>query len=239
VSRSDGKYRPAEGIVHHKIGAGELAIYGPTAGLFYDVAGDIYRSSRSDGGPDSDMENLESAFELIGAFSGSLRNGVEQYIRLIALMPGEKSASRSFSFRNSYLGGIFISQGSPIEMAEQIVHEYYHQRLWPWWLVERPADFPSVTEEIVSPVTGRSRSILTMIQALLIYRGLCQLYGWAVDSGQAESPSVIGRYRLMLEKSAVLRDLLLGELRGRSQTRKYIEDIWDLGAEQRFTPEGA
>ena len=74
-------------------------------------------------------------------------------------------------------GGVFVSISHPLEIAEQLIHEYYHQQIWPWWLVERPADLPDESITIVSPITGSVRSVAVMVQALLIYISVSLLYG--------------------------------------------------------------
>ena len=63
--------------------------------------------------------------------------------------------------------------------AESLIHEYYHQRIWLWWLIEAPAHLPPREVMMTSPVSGQQRPVCVMMHALLIYASLIDFYSWA------------------------------------------------------------
>src|SRR5205085_5909118 len=90
----------------------------------------------------------------------------------------------SFSARMFYAGGIFSSllRGNVPALVENLIHEYFHQRLWVWWSIESPQDLPPETLMIESPVTRTQKSVRVMVHAFLIYIGVCAYYRFALEN---------------------------------------------------------
>jgi hypothetical protein len=95
-----------------------------------------------------------------------------------------------------------------------LIHEYYHQRLWLWWLIEAPPDMPDRAVTIVSPISKQERSVQVMMHALLIYISLTDYYRWAEHFSAGESDWIGKRWRKLqsgaVELASVLRDALVG-----------------------------
>ena len=90
-----------------------------------------------------------------------------------------------FSCRTRYYGGIFINPEyeNGHWLAETIIHEHLHLKLWLWWTFEPVAAQAALEVEIDSPVTGRRRQVGAMLQAYLIYAQCIEFYAWAVRDG--------------------------------------------------------
>jgi hypothetical protein len=57
-----------------------------------------------------------------------------------------------------------------------LIHEYYHQRLWQWWTYCPLVESYQEELKIKSPISGNERSVISLLQALLIYIGLLDYY---------------------------------------------------------------
>jgi hypothetical protein len=165
-----------------KINNEEIRVFRPYPNLFNDVEPRLYGSQISKLSNEDMNRLLQEAFEVINCYSSPLCNRIIRHLSTVALLRESHSRPVSFSLRNLYIGVIFISIASPVEMAEQIIHEYYHQCLWPWWLVEPPGDLADTKVQILSPVSGATRSLPTMIQAVLIYASLIDFYEFVKDT---------------------------------------------------------
>jgi HEXXH motif-containing protein len=153
-----------------------LLVYAPHPGLFNDVAGDLYNATPSPVRAEALVTVADEALAIIGAYSDQLYHGILETVRTIAFTSDDHQVTRSFSMRTAYPGGVFSARCDPIALAENIIHEYYHCRLWTWWLIERPQDLPGDDISITSPVTGMSRPVATMMHAALIYFSLIDFY---------------------------------------------------------------
>lgn len=206
-------------------------IYRPYPNLFSDIEGRYYRGDSSTLSLTSLAQLTERAIQIISRYCPDLAAGITARISTIAFMPRQPAAARSFSLRNFYIGGIFVSLGSVIMLAEQIIHEYYHQQIWPWWLVDRPRDLPPDGNLVRSPVTGKERPMPVMIQAALIYASVSDFYRFVLNSGeaamypqheieeaQARSLQIDSGYRVLL-------DSLMFMLINCPETRRLIEFI--------------
>lgn len=174
-------YKPKLGWTA-KIKNEEIRVFRPYPNLFDDVEPRLYGSQISMMSNENINGALQDAFEVINRYSSPLCNRIISQLSTVALLREPDSRPVSFSLRNLFIGVIFVSITSPIEMAEQIIHEYYHQCLWPWWLVEPPEDLADTEVKIVSPVSGATRSLPTMIQAVLIYASLIDFYKFIKDT---------------------------------------------------------
>lgn len=183
-----------------------LCIYRPWPGLFDDIHAAYY-----DGTGGSDVSMYERAFaaamRIIRAYSEELFSRVGSEVSTVAFMPLGLVSMRSFSMRNFYVGGIFVSETDPVLLADQILHEYYHQCLWPWWLIEPPVDLPPGLR-VTSPVTGRTRLAATMLQAVLIYRCLKGFYEFVVEAPEAMRSVNEKTVKIIQRKESVSSGLL-------------------------------
>jgi hypothetical protein len=162
-------------------------IYLPRPELFADLLPPQYRSVPADPAGDAALiDKLTSALRLLRRIAPTLADDVAELVAAIVLLPDEDREPTadpmrlrwSFNIRLSYFGAIFLNL-YPVDVygtLEGLVHEYYHQRLWQWWELERPSGIPDPATTIVSPVTGLERSAAVMTQALLIYVGMHSLF---------------------------------------------------------------
>jgi hypothetical protein len=164
-------------------------VYVPQPGLFADVLPAQYDrwTIVPPSGAAPVVARLSTALALLRRVAPDLVEDLADLITVIALMPDEEEAGKpddsmrlrwSFNLRLRYFGGIFLNL-YPVDVygtVEGVVHEYYHQRLWQWWELDRPSGIPDPTAMIVSPVTGLQRQTIVMVQALLIYVGIHALY---------------------------------------------------------------
>jgi hypothetical protein len=151
-------------------------VFRPHSDLFADLDKQMYRGGSVQGKLRYYQELTKAAVDLIALYSPDLANRFCCDVRVIAFMPSHIGDGRSFSMRNFYIGGIFVSDASPLVVAEQFIHELYHQSIWPWWWLEPIDDLPDAEVTIVSAVTGRIRQVRVMVQALLIYCSLIDFY---------------------------------------------------------------
>lgn len=158
--------------------------YLPHPHLFDDVVGGVYI-----GAGDIDRSDLEEAVRgaqsALRRYSAELHDGFCDAVGCVALVGMQAGLDRSsYSARMRYAGGIFSSfrPNNVPALLENIVHEYYHQRLWVWWSIEAPGDLPPEGVTIVSPITHLDRSVQVMIHALMIYVGVAGLYAYCLDS---------------------------------------------------------
>jgi hypothetical protein len=211
------------------------AVFMPRSGLFDDVVGaDVYYGAD----PAFDMSEAAAIFTEAAAslrrFSPELYEGFCDAIGLVALTSepvGE--VPRSFSARMFYAGGIFsaILKDNAPSLVENLVHEYYHQRLWLWWSIEAPEDLPPQDMTIRSPVTGADKSVQVMLHALMIYTSVCHYYDFALSKEPLPPPVrdwVEQRRSKLATGSRKLLDLLMEALPDRPETRRYVAHVGDF-----------
>jgi hypothetical protein len=160
-------------------------VYAPRPHLFDDIESKCYRGQPSCD-PDSLLSSVNGAYDLIKNYSPEIADGFTRTINVISFMRRDRAGVKSFSMRNVYIGGIFVSESGLLLLAEQFIHEYYHQCIWPWWLIEPPSDLPNNQDQITSPITGRLRPISVMVHALLIYCSLIDFYRFALSSPELQ-----------------------------------------------------
>lgn len=202
-----------------KINDEEIRVFRPYPNLFDDVEPRLYGSQISKLSNEDMDRLLQEAFEVINSYSSQLCNRIISQLSTVALLREIHSRPVSFSLRNLFIGVIFVSIASPIEMAEQIIHEYYHQCLWPWWLVEPPEDLADTKVKILSPVSGAMRSLPTMIQAVLIYASLIDFYKFVKDEKSCDLQDTI--QQRWLERSNSINehfDTLVDSMTSKLQT---------------------
>jgi hypothetical protein len=180
---TDEGMRTLQGVCLRAGGAhDDQLIYKPYPSLFADVHSTYYRGDGYEGDCDSLVALTRKSIDLLRRYSPDLAGSFCEEIHTIGFMRRDTGSSKSFSLRNYYIGGIFVSIADSICVAEQFLHEYYHQRLWPWWMVNGPGDLPNNDITIVSPVTKKVKPASVMIQALLIYSSLSDFYQFVLDN---------------------------------------------------------
>ncbi len=210
--------------------AGFPVVYRPVPHLFDDVVGDgITYVGSALPLSDREMKNaVRSAIDLIGRYDADLHQGVTSAIGVIALTgewhPGDRI---SYSMGRSYTGGIFASvcTESAALLAESLIHEYYHQRIWLWWLIEAPSDLPPRDVTMTSTVSGQQRPVSVMMHALLIYTSLIDFYRWGEGACSDEGDWMGRRWRSLAAGATALRDSLRALLQTRPDCLRFVNAI--------------
>lgn len=209
-------------------------VYFPTAGLFDDIVGrDVYWGSSAPFTRDEARRTLRRAATSLKKYSTEIYSGFCDSVRVLALT-GEpvEDVPRSFSARTLYSGGIFsaIKLNNVPAMVENLIHEYYHQRLWLWWMIEGPADLPDEQTRIVSPITGATKTVQVMLHAFLIYVSVIDYYRWTIDHEEnSEGSRAWAKRRLeaLSINSIELRNRLFDSLDGRPETKRFVSCVGD------------
>ena len=194
---TSGRLEPVEGCWSE--GPGGIRVYLPRPGLFRDLLGeDLYPdvpSSRSDADL---LGDVAEAFELVRRYDEALHAELGRCFSVLVLTTDFGTVRSSFNLRLRYVGGLFLNpfHETPLGLAEGLVHEYYHQRLWHWWWHEPLAGLPGEDVQVTSPITGRRRPVPVMTHALVIYTALAEVLGTLAgrlegDLGQAAQARAI------------------------------------------------
>ncbi len=173
---SEGRLSPVEGCWADASG---LRVYFPRPGLFRDLLGaDLYPDVPSAREDAELLGDVEEALELVRLYDPGLHAEVRRCFSVLVLTTDFGTVRSSFNLRLRYLGGLFLNpfHETPLGLAEGLVHEYYHQRLWHWWWDEPLEGLPGEHVEVTSPLTGRRRPVPVMTHALLIYVALEELH---------------------------------------------------------------
>jgi hypothetical protein len=216
-----GRLEPVEGCWADASG---LRVYFPRAGLFRDLLGaDLYPevpSSRADGDL---LRDVEEALELVRLYDPSLHADVRRCFSVLVLTTDFGTVRSSFNLRLRYLGGLFLNpfHETPLGLAEGLVHEYYHQRLWHWWWDEPLEGLPGEHVEVTSPITGRRRPVPVMTHALLIYAALEEFH--AALAGRQRLPAASARSRRLAEGIGPLGEALRAALPAGSRAAGLVD----------------
>jgi hypothetical protein len=204
----------------------------PRTGLFRDlVPSNLYLDAPP---PDRGelLAKVEAAAPLIREHSEALWDDVVAAVRCLVLVPPLDDAKQwSYNLRLSYFGAIFVDAFAvgAHGVAEAIVHEYFHQRLWQWWDHEPPSGLPPEDRVVVSPVTGRPKPARVMLQALLIYAAAQRLNAdlAARERGASEAESAWSERRSAELGRALpgLRDVLLDCLDEDTTAGRIVEHL--------------
>jgi hypothetical protein len=158
---------------------GPVSLLYPAQGLYDDLGLEQYfGDSVSEFDRAGWRGRLLLALELLLEFAGEIYNDLLQCVRCVVLIPPCRRRKRhSFSCRTSYYSVLFIcvESRSPAEIAEDIIHEYYHQRFWGWWHLEGADDCLLDCISVLSPFTNRKRPFGTMLQAAYIFLSAFEL----------------------------------------------------------------
>jgi hypothetical protein len=160
-------------------------VYLPYPGLFGDVVGpEVPADLPGVLSSEAVEEMIHAAAACLRRYSAELFAGFCEAIGTIGVTGAATVFDRSsYSSRMYYAGGIFSSLlGDNVPaLVENLIHEYYHQRLWVWWSIEAPRDLPGEELKVESPVTKTTKSVQVMLHALLIYLGVCDFYRFVLD----------------------------------------------------------
>ncbi len=209
-------------------------VYQPIPHLFDDVVGGAasYVGSPLPLSPSQMRQVVKDAANVLCQYDAELYRGFTEAVGTLAITgewePGNRS---SYSTGSVYTGGIFTSicADSPALLVESLVHEYYHQRLWLWWLIEAPSDIPARDVTIVSPVSKQERPVQVMMQALLIYVSLTDYYRWA-DRLFGDQASWIGtRWRTLESGASELASMLREVLAGCRESLRFVDAVAEFG----------
>jgi hypothetical protein len=223
--------REVGGVVSADSEPGMPLVYSPHPGLFTDVAGGLYHATDNRLEPVALSERVRNALRLISNYSSTLHREIAEHVNVIAFTSDPLEVTRSFSMRVAYLGGIFSAICDPVTLAENVIHEYYHGRLWSWWLVERPADLPGDEVQVTSPVTGEQRPLAVMLHALLIYISLMSFYQHVVRDTlitPSDVAAASARLSLLERATRTLVEHLQSAVRGLPYCQHYVCFLADL-----------
>jgi len=222
-------------VVSHSITGPFPVFYMPYPGLFTDIVGrNAYNGANEKFSSQYARKMVEAAASSLAAYSPELYAGFCEAIGVVALTGEPDVQDRSsFSARMYFAGGIFSSllRDNVPALIENLIHEYFHQRLWVWWSIEGPQDLPPETVTIVSPVTKTQKSVRVMLHAVLIYIGVSAYYRFALEhevmSVQARE-WVERRHARLSAGCADLRELLLESLGAYPESRRLAQFMADL-----------
>ncbi|HET9316914.1 MAG TPA: hypothetical protein VFQ51_15080 [Vicinamibacteria bacterium] len=169
-----GRLEPVEGCWAGAPGTA-IRVYFPRPGLFRDLLGaDLYPDVPATRADADLLRDVEDALGLVRFYDERLYDEVRRCFSVLVLTTDFGTVRSSFNLRLRYLGGLFLNpfHETPLGLAEGLVHEYYHQRLWHWWWEEPLDGMPGEDVQVTSPITGRRRPVPVMTHALLIYVAL-------------------------------------------------------------------
>lgn len=175
---SEGRLEPVDGCWAEAPGT-TVRVYFPRPGLFRDLLGEDLYPDVPPARADADLlRDVEEAFELVRRYDERLYEEVRRCFSVLVLTTDFGTVRSSFNLRLRYVGGLFLNpfHETPLGLAEGLVHEYYHQRLWHWWWEEPLDGLPGEDVQVTSPITGRRRPVPVMTHALLIYMALEALH---------------------------------------------------------------
>jgi hypothetical protein len=207
---------------------GRPVIYRPYPHLFDDIAGTIYVGADPQIGENNLAELAERAMRELRAYCPVLAAGFANSVGAIAFTGDDFAiGARSYNAELAYLGGIFsaIPPSNIPALVENFIHEYYHGRLWAWWLLEAPSDLPPRDVHMVSPISQETRPVVVMMQALLIYTSVIDYYQFVLSNGSRYGQSVLDAVTHRLERlqigTTALAERLDDVLGDRPQSRRF------------------
>jgi hypothetical protein len=205
-------------------------LYGPVPHLFDDVVSGraVYDGSPLPVKPTAIRQVFLDASETLRRYDATLHAGFAEAVGTVAVVGGWNLNDRSsYSSGSYYTGGIFTTlSDSPTLLVESLIHEYYHQRLWLWWLIEAPDDLPARDVVTTSPVSGEERPVQVMMHALLIYVSLVDYYRWAEEVSDGPTRTWTGRrWRTLQAGSATLLATLRAALATRPASLRFVDAV--------------
>jgi hypothetical protein len=171
----------------------------PYPGLYRDlVEPRLYPDAHASRAHEELLADVADAVGLLDRHAPDLLVDLREAIRIVVLTPDFRDERQwSYNLRLAYFGAIFVNAHhvGRFGVAEALLHEYFHQRLWEWWTYEPPDGLPPDDAVIRSPVTNREKPAVVMLQALLIYVAAHDFYRRCstTDVDERSSPWVEGR----------------------------------------------
>lgn len=201
-------------------------VYLPAEGLFRDILpDDLYPRVPVTLDRSGMFDSLAAALARLDRFAGAAMPDFREAVRTIVILPPSAAPNASFSWRLNYLGAIFVDVRSATHrLAEALLHEYMHIRLWQWWAYEDLPGMPPVDAMIMSPVTGSRRSARIMLQALVIYRAALELHDAALTSGD-DSSGLLERREQLVAGVGKLADQLRGLITPGSRVAAMVDHV--------------
>ena len=237
VERRGGKVTPRLATWSHPDGT---LIYLPVPGLFRDLPfPEDYLPEHPAGDYQLAIERYHVARNWLDRVAPKVSSDFREVISGVALLPPVPGAEEpptqaqwSFNLRLRYRGVLFVnpfSVGVPA-LAEALLHEYIHQRMWLWWELDSPTGLPQKRERMVSPISGRSRPAITMIQGLMIFRCVTTLHERLLELGDLspqEQTWCAQRHERLRVAVPQLVDALRGRLPDASEARRIVDLVAD------------
>ncbi len=211
-----------------------LRVYLPRPGLFRDLLGaDLYPDVPA-ARPDEDLlQDVEAALQRVRLHDEALHAEVQRCFSVLVLTTDFGTVRSSFNLRLRYVGGLFLNpfHETPLGLAEGLVHEYYHQRLWHWWWNEPLQGLPGEDVQVVSPITGRQRPVPVMTHALVIYTALAGFHAdLAGRLDGAERAAAEARAQRLAGGIGPLRDALRQAVPPGTRAAELLDLVDRLGA---------
>jgi hypothetical protein len=175
---SAGRLEPLDGCWAEAPGT-KVRVYFPRPGLFRDLIGaDLYPDEPSSRTDADLLRDVADALDLVRRYDEGLYAEMCRCFSVLVLTTDFGTVRSSFNLRLRYVGGLFLNpfHETPLGLAEGLVHEYYHQRLWHWWWLEPLAGLPGEDVQVTSPITGRRRPAPVMTHAFVIYVALAEFH---------------------------------------------------------------
>lgn len=229
-----------DGVAESRSG---MTIYLPHAELFADLLDPrLYPPRAAHFDARALVALVEVGLSRVAEYSGDLAADLFRCVSTIALTTDLGHAERwSFNLRLSYLGGIFVNpfRVNHLGMAESILHEYYHQRLWEWWAYDPLDGIPAEDVTVVSPITGRCRPVSVMTHALVIYAGVVHFY----DQMKSDSRDLTSDDRAWIEARCLqlrpgiepLYERLAAAINTSSRAHMFLDFVRDLCRDELIT----
>jgi hypothetical protein len=170
----------------HKLG--EWTVYLPFDGLFNDLFDTGLYPSRTGMCDTSHLVPLiEHSRVKLARFSARMLADMDLAVHTIGLTwdNGFPSSSSRLGFNGGILVNPYWNNGQAV--AASIIHEYCHQRLWQWWHFAPLVSSHQQDLQIRSPVSGNNRSLLALLQALLIYVECLDFYQREILDGAVDA----------------------------------------------------
>lgn len=237
VRRSGGRVAPLDA---HWSAPGEGLAYLPVPGLFTDVPfPEVYEPTGPAGDAAFALARYRRARRMLAQVDPVVARDFERTVSMVALMPPVPTvadepwplqAHWSFSLRMRLFGSVFInpfSVGVP-GLMEGLLHEYLHQRIWLWWELCPPSGLPGWERWMLSPVSGKSRPVITMVHAFVIFAGVVSLHEALLDgllSCPEERAFSERRSAQLIAALPGLAHTLEGHLPEGSETRELVRSV--------------
>lgn len=172
-SRRSGSCDRIDGEIIASIDSFPGRVLLPWTGLYRDlVPSNLYPDHGEPYDRSALISKVSGAAQLVQEYAPDVASDLCRVVQLVVLVPNlHDSRQWSYNLRLGYFGAIFINActANRFGIAEALIHEYLHQRLWQWWTYEAPEGLPGGDAILRSPITNRDKPAIVMLQALIIY----------------------------------------------------------------------